>query len=523
MLGHLLALEMAHVAVDEAVRLGAAFADARFEVHQREEILVRNEDVRRCTVKSERGIGIRALVNGAWGFAGVSSPTRHDAAVAARRAVQAARAGAIVQERVIELAREAAHSAVFRTPIERDPLAVPLEDKLALLFEIDRKCRVSPQIKSVTSGFTAQRIRKLFVSSEGAEIDQDLVYTGVGFQVGASDGHDFQVRSYPDASGHYLGRGWELVESLPLLAKAPEIAEEAVALLSAAPCPGGRTALILAGDQLALQIHESCGHATELDRVLGSERNFAGGSFLVPDGLGRFQYGSKLVNLYADARTPGGLGTFGFDDEGVEAQRVELVTGGRFAGYLSSRESARRVGLERSSGSMRASNYASLPLVRMTNVSLDPGNAGRLDDLIADTPDGVFMQTNRSWSIDDQRKHFQFGCEDAWEIKGGKRTRRLKNATYAGVTPAFWGACDAICDEREWRLYGAADCGKGQPFQLIAVGHGTAPARFQDIEIGVHERAVHSPSERKVEITHPEAERVPELKKKGKKRGRKRE
>jgi TldD protein len=487
-LGHLLALEMAHIAVEEAIRLGASFADARFEIHQREELNLKNGDVRRATMRTERGIGLRALVNGAWGFASVSSPTRHDAGVVARRAVQIARAAAVVQERPVDLAHEPPHSAVFRTPIDRDPLAVPLEDKIELLLSIDRALRISPLIKLTSAGFLAHRARKLYVNSEGAEIDQDLVQTGVGYQVGASDGNDFQVRSYPDAfGGQFASRGWEMVEALPLVQKAPEMAEQAIALLSADPCPNEVTALILAGDQLALQIHESCGHPVELDRVLGSERNFAGGSFLSPESLGRFDLASKIVNLYADARVPGGLGSFGFDDEGVEAQRVELVNEGRFAGYLSSRESAQRVGLERSSGAMRAASWASLPLVRMTNVNLEPGSAGDLEALIADTPSGILMTTNRSWSIDDQRKNFQFGCEVAWEVKNGKRTRLLKNPTYGGVTPAFWRSCDAICDKSEWKLYGAPVCGKGQPFQLIAVGHGASPARFQGVQIGAHQ------------------------------------
>jgi TldD protein len=481
---------MAHVAVEEAVRLGASFADARFEFHQREDITVKNTEVRRASLRTERGLGVRVLVNGAWGFAAASSPTRHDAAVAARRAVQIARAAAVFQERPIDLAHEPPHSAVYRTPIERDPLAVPLEDKLALLLEIDRSARISPQIKSVTAGFVAHRTRKLFVNSDGAEIDQDLIYTGIGFQVGASDGHDFQVRSWPDAfGGQFLARGWELVESLPLVAKAPEVAEDAVALLSADPCPAMETDVILAGDQLALQIHESCGHPMELDRALGSERNFAGASFLTPESLGRFQFGSPLVNLYADARVPGGLGSFGFDDEGVEAQRTELVLEGRFAGYLSGREAAKRVGLERSSGAMRAESYASAPLVRMTNVNLEPGQSGDLEALIADTKAGVLFHTNRSWSIDDQRLHFQFGCELGWEIKGGRRARRLKNPTYAGVTPSFWKSCDAVCDRGEWRMYGSPGCGKGQPFQMITVGHGAAPARFRRVQVGVQHGA----------------------------------
>lgn len=500
---------MAQTAVDESIRLGATFADARFEIHQREDLIVRNGAVVRAVVRVERGLGVRCLVNGAWGFAAVSSPTRHDAAVLAKKAIDIGRAAAVMQERSIDLAHETPHSGTYRTPIDRDPLAVPLEKKLALMFDIDRRARTRPEIKLVTSTFSAHRVRKLYTSSEGAVLDQDLVHTGFGYQVGASDGHDFQIRSYPDAHGGAIAaRGWELIESIPWADSAERTADEAIQLLSADPCPSGVSALILAGNQMALQIHESCGHPTELDRVLGSERNFAGASFLLPGGLGRYPYGSKLVNLYADAREVGGAGTFGYDDEGVEAQRVELVTEGRFAGYLSGRETAQRVGLERSSGAMRASSWSTLPLVRMTNVSLEPGPAGSgdLDALIADTADGVLMETNKSWSIDDLRYHFQFGCELGWKIENGKKTKLLKNPIYAGVTPSFWRSCDAITERSEWRAYGLDNCGKGQPQQLMAVGHGASPARFRDVAIGGARVAWPSSStEQRPVIAHPEA------------------
>ncbi len=517
MLGHLLALEMAHVAVEESMRRGATYADARFEIHQREDVTVRNGQVRRALIRVDRGLGVRALVNGAWGFASVSNPTRHDASVIARRAADVARAAAVVQERVVELAFEPPHAGVFRTPIQRDPLAVPLETKLGLCFAIDEKARISPLVKLVETNIFAHRVRKLYVSSEGAELDQDLVQTGLGYHVGVSDGQDYQVRSYPDAhGGTVFGRGWEAIEGRPWAEKAGEVAAEAIALLTADPCPSGQTNLILATNQLALQIHESCGHPAELDRVLGTERNFAGASFLVPDRLGQFQYGSPLVTLYADAREQAGVGTFGYDDEGVEAQRVDLVSQGRFSGYLSSRESASRVGLKRSSGSMRASSYAQMPLVRMTNISLEPGDGGDLEALIADTKNGILMETNKSWSIDDLRYNFQFGCEAAWEIKDGKKGRLLKNPVYAGVTPQFWRSMDAVCDKSEWTLHGLADCGKGQPLQLMATGHGASPARFQDVVVGskASELVVSSTSEAPSKIAHPEAAAIPKAAKK---------
>jgi TldD protein len=274
------------------------------------------------------------------------------------------------------------------------------------------------------------------------------------------------------------------VRAMRLVEEAPRVAEEAEALLAAPPCPEGRRTLILDGGQLALQVHESCGHPIELDRVLGMELSYAGDSFLTLDKLDAFQYGSREVNIVADATAPGGLGTFGWDDEGVPAQRTPIVEAGRFVGYLSSRETAPAVG-RTSSGSMRASGWHRIPLIRMTNVNLLPGAAGSLEDLIADTDDGLFLATNKSWSIDNKRLNFQFGAEVAREIKGGKLGQLYKNATYTGITPEFWGACDAVCGPEAWRLWGTPNCGKGEPSQTARVGHGVAPARFRNVQVGV--------------------------------------
>lgn len=488
MFNHPLALELAHIAVEEAVRLGASFADARYEFRQHEDIVTRNGTLHQATLVTERGLGVRALVRGAWGFVAVGEPTRHDVAVAARRAVNIARAAAILQDIAVRLVEEEPHRAIFRTQIKRDPLAVPIEDKIDLLLDIDARMRSVNLVTLALGNFAAQRQRKVYVSSEGSEIDQELVWTGIGYQAGASDGADFQLRSFPSGSrGQLLGKGWELISELPLLDSAERVANEAVEQLRADPCPHQTTSLILGSQQLARQIHESCGHAVELDRVLGMERNGAGGSFLTTDRLGSFEFGSRLANLYADAREPGAPGTFGFDDEGVEAQRIELVTEGRFTGYLSSRETAERVGLERSTGASRAASWATPPMVRITNVSLEPGNAGDLEALIADTKSGVFMETGRSWSMDDLGAQFQASCEVAWEIKNGKRIRPLKNPTYQGHTPHFWRGLNAICDEASWKMHGIANDRKGRPMQVVNVGHGAAPARFSDVDVGVHE------------------------------------
>ena len=235
-------------------------------------------------------------------------------------------------------------------------------------------------------------------------------------------------------------------------------------------------------EQMELQVHESVGHPTELDRVYGTEAAYAGTSFLKPDDLGSLRYGSEHMNVTADATTPGGLGTFGFDDEGVPARREPIVAEGVLRGFLTSRETAARIG-SGAGGSMRADGWSRMPLVRMTNLHLEPGE-GSLEELIAGVDDGIYLETNKSWSIDDKRLNFQFGTQIAWEIKDGKLGRMLRDATYTGQTPVFWGSLDAVAGRDEWVLHGLTNCGKGQPGQYAHVSHGASPARFRNVQVG---------------------------------------
>ncbi|HSD49289.1 MAG TPA: TldD/PmbA family protein, partial [Actinomycetota bacterium] len=266
--------------------------------------------------------------------------------------------------------------------------------------------------------------------------------------------------------------------------EAERTATEAVELLSAKPCPSEVTTLVLDSGQVELQVHESVGHPLELDRVLGMEEAYAGSSFVRPDDRGTLRYGSPLVSITADATVPGGLGTFAWDDEGVPAQRVPLIVDGVFQDFLSSRETASALGLP-SSGAMRADGWQHLPLIRMTNINLEP-REGSLAEIIGDTKDGVFMSTNTSWSIDDKRVNFQFGCEVAWRIEDGRLTEMYRNPNYTGITTEFWGSCDAVGGREDWTLWGTPNCGKGQPGQVARVGHGVPPARFRNVQVGVH-------------------------------------
>jgi TldD protein len=374
------------------------------------------------------------------------------------------------------------------SPCETDPFEVPVEDKLAALMAADEAMRGAGAgpIELTSAHFMAFSDERLFASTDGALCEQHSVECGGGIAATAVSGDETQIRSFPASfRGDVRQAGYEHFRSLDLAAAGPRVAEEAAALLGAPKCPSGTATIILDGQQVALQVHESVGHAVELDRVLGTEASYAGTSFVSVADVGSLRYGSDQMNVTADATAAGGLGTFGWDDEGVAARSEPIVRHGVLYGFLSSRESAAAVGLHRSGGCMRAEGFARQPIVRMTNVNLEPGDAGTLEDLIASTERGLYLETNRSWSIDSRRLHFQFATELAWEIVDGERRRMFRNPVYAGVTPEFWGRLDAICSPSEWRLWGLLNCGKGEPGQLARVSHGTAPARFRDVQVGV--------------------------------------
>jgi TldD protein len=375
-------------------------------------------------------------------------------------------------------------SGTYRTPVVKDSFSVSLDDKIALLLRCNETMMSTPNIISAEASIYSQREDKIFASSEGAYIEQELYETGCGLEATAVDEGEVQNRSYPNSVGRHQGtEGWEFVERYDLEGNAARVADEASALLRAKTMEPGTTTVILDGSQVGLQIHESCGHPIELDRVLGTEAAFAGTSFLTTEKLDGFRYGSDIVNMTADATIPGGLGTFGFDDEGVPAQSTPIVRDGMFRGYLTSRETAAALG-QRSNGAMRADGWSRIPLIRMTNVSLEPGT-WTLEDMIADTDEGIYMETNRSWSIDDKRLNFQFGTEIGREIKNGKLGDLVKNPTYTGITPRFWGSCDAIGNRSLWTVWGTPNCGKGQPEQVAHTGHGAAPARFRNVQVGL--------------------------------------
>nr|MBN2276830.1 TldD/PmbA family protein [candidate division Zixibacteria bacterium] len=463
---------------------GVDYADCRYVRRESESIRVTDNIVDTLARDVNVGVGVRVLHKGAWGFAAVASTREADLKKAANKALQTARASATTIKEPVRLADQETFKDHYRTPCRKDPFDVPLNDKVNLLLEISGKLKSDEKIKAAEASMAFFRTNKIFSSTEGAEIEQDIIESGAGYHAVSFDGNDVQKRSYPNShGGDFATRGYEFVEEMNLLDHVDRTREEAVALLTAEECPDAEKDIIICGSQMALQVHESCGHPTELDRVLGTEISLAGGSFMQIDGLNKLKYGSEIVNIFADATIPGALGSFGYDDEGVKAQRSPIVREGIHVGYLTSRETAPVIN-QKSNGTMRADGWNRLPLIRMTNINLEPGE-WELQDLIADTRDGIFFDMNKSWSIDDRRLNFQFGVECAWEIKNGKLGRMFKNPLYTSMTPKFWGSCDAVCNKKHWHVWGVPNCGKGEPMQTARVAHGTAPARFRKVKVGV--------------------------------------
>jgi len=482
---------MKHVsnwALDTAIARGASYADVRVIAQRSRALSTKNGKVGGASDAESIGMNVRVIADGAWGFAASAELGRGAVEATAAKAVEIAKASARVKREDIRLAPEKPIVSEWSTPYKINPFTISVEQNIDLLLRIDSELRSVEGVTLAETNLNFNREEQWFTSSEGSDIHQTKLSTGAGYAAYAFAGNEIQKRSYPNSfGGQWQNKGYELVEELKLVENARRIAEEAVALHKADQCPEGKFDIILDSSQLGLQIHESVGHPIELDRVLGMEANFAGTSFLTLEKLRTLRYGSDIVNVVADARQEHGpgLGTFGFDDEGVEAQCTPIITNGLFTGYLSSRETAHTIGENRSGGTLRAEGWNRLPMIRMTNISLLPGEqALTLEQLIASTDHAILMQTNRSWSIDDKRYNFQFGCEIGWEIKNGKRLRIVKNPSYSGITTEFWNSMDAVCSRDEWTLWGTPNCGKGQPQQVMGTGHGAAPARFHGVKVG---------------------------------------
>jgi TldD protein len=477
--------DLALRALDAVTRPGVTYADVRAIETRDRDVTTKNGKAGHVASSESQGVGIRVLAFGCWGFAATSDVSRDGIERAASLAIEIARAGTAAKKGDVVLAPEEMYQTIWVSPCAIDPFSIPVDQNLSVLLAVDRELRRDSAISLAEASMHFERERQVFASTLGSLIDQTRTTSGAGFSALCYKDGEIQKRSYPNSfGGQYQLKGYELIDELALASHAPRIAEEAIALHSADQCPEGVFDLIVDSSQLGLQIHESIGHPIELDRVLGTEANYAGMSFLTLDQLHHLRYGSDIVNVVCDARLDHGpgLGTFAFDDEGVPAQQTDIIRDGQFTGYMTSRETAAAVGDTRSNGCMRADGWARLPLIRMTNVSLKPGEQSLEEVFGADH--AIYMETNRSWSIDDKRYNFQFGCEIAWEMRNGKRLRMLKNPSYSGISTEFWNACAAIAGPQHWTLWGVPNCGKGQPEQVMGTGHGASPSRFHNIKIG---------------------------------------
>ncbi len=477
--------KLVQLILNQCRKAGAGYADVRWERQETESLSVSTGTVEPIERSANYGVGIRVLKNGAWGFAATDNLTEKSVGEKAVLAVALAEASARVMGEPVKLAPLKVSKGKFITPHEIDPFTVPLEQKIAYLMDIDRAMAESGggNLNSRNVFAVFEKVDKYFVSSEGSEVEQILIHSGAGLSLGTAVSHrERYERSFPTSSGQHESKGYELLEELKMKEAIPRLAEEVAMMQGGQPCPQKATTLLLSGDQVSLQIHESIGHALELDRVFGAERNFSGTSFATTDKLGQLKYASDLVTVVSDTTLPHGLASYGYDDEGVPAQRAELIKDGLLINYLSSRETAARIG-KNSTGAMRANSWSNVPIVRITNLNLLPGNKS-FAQILSEIDDGIYMDGVKSWSIDDERRYFKFGCEIGWLIRGGKLAEPIKNPTYSGCTTEFWNNCTGIADQSVHRIWGTPNCGKGQPGQNAKTAQGAAPARFANVTIG---------------------------------------
>lgn len=472
---------LANILLDRLDISRVDYGEARIVHRVSQDIAVRNQNLESVGSSESFGFGVRVLRNGCWGFAACSDLTSERINKTIAWAIQTADAASLTHPKPDAFVCPPVSRVSYVTPHLIDPFSVGLDEKIEFLVQCSKAMKLK-EIAHAEAYMGSFRERKLLVTTQGSWIEQDIVECGAGLAAYAIRDGMMQVRSYPSSfKGAYACSGYEFIESLDLQSHGPRIAQEAVELLSAPACPEGETDVIIGSSQMALQIHESIGHATELDRMLGYEASFAGTSFVMPQHIGKLHYGSPVVNVTSNPTAPAGLGTYAFDDEGVPACAEPVIRDGVLRGVLSSSSTGPLIG-RTSSGSMRADGWSHFPIIRMSNLNLEPGE-WELDDLIADTRSGIFLDVNRSWSIDHKRMHFQFACEHAREIRDGKLGRLFRNPVYDGITTKFWNSCDAVCNANHYRMWGLRDCGKGEPMQVAHVGHGCAPARFRKIHL----------------------------------------
>lgn len=473
--------DLAELALDMAKSKGASYADIRICRYRNQYIFGRDKRIETTADTEDMGFGIRAIVNGAWGFASSYRLEKEEIQRIAVLAVDVAKASSRLLKQPVDLVPEPAYQDHWQSPIEKNPFKIPMEKKIDLILKINEEMLKVNGIKVATAFLNFNEIWKYFASTDGSFIEQDLFFSYPNFTavaVGAGDSQTRSIQIPPEQ------KGYEHIESVDWIEKARQAAEEAVQKLKAKQGDAGKKDLVLLPSHLCLTMHESIGHATELDRALGWEADMAGTSFVTLDKLGALKYGSPLMNIVGDKLLPNALGTVGYDDDGVKARRFYIIKEGTFVGYQTTRELARFVNEKESKGCAYADSWSSFPLQRMPNIWLKPGEKKlSLDELVADTKDGLLFDGMGSFSIDHQRYNFQFGGDAIWEIKNGKVGDMVKNVAYQSKTTDFWGSLDAVCSQEHWENWGVFGCGKGEPMQSARMGHGSAPARFRQVNI----------------------------------------
>ena len=480
-------IDLAAEALSAARDAGASYADVRVGRYRRQSVNTRERQITGVSDAESYGLGVRALVNGSWGFAATSIMTTDGVVKAAREAARIAKAARTVQKRPVELAPTPAVKGTWMTPVTRDPIEVPIEEKVALLFAANEAALKTKGVRFVTSGMQLLREIKTYVNSEGTETTQTFIRVGPSFQATATGPGGFQSYSEELAP---RAAGWEYIQSLDMPGNGAKWASLAVEKVGAKTVEPGRYDLILDPTNLWLTIHESIGHPTELDRAMGYEANYAGTSFVAPPEkhIGKLKYGTELMNIQADRTQPQSLAWVAWDDEGVASDKWMIIEKGMFKDYQTTREQAAWIsgltGVKKSHGCSFADSWDSVQFQRMPNISLMPGTRDiGLDDIVAATDRGIIIKNRGSWSIDHQRYNFQFSGQVFYEVKGGKITGMLKDVAYQANTPVFWNAMDMIGGQKSYWLGGSFGDGKGEPSQSNSVSHGCVPARFKNVNI----------------------------------------
>lgn len=481
------AIELAMEALNAARSAGASYTDVRIGRYRRQSIATREHRVSAVSDNESYGLGVRTLISGCWGFAASSAMTRGGAQNAARDAAVMSRAARSVQRRRVELAPVTAVKGTWMTPVRRDPIDVPVEEKIALLLSANEAALKVKHVRFVSSALALLREIKTLVTSEGTNVTQTMIRVGPEFSVTAIGSGDFQ--SY-DQELAPRGQGWEYVESLNLAGNAEQWAAIAAEKLTAKSVEPGQYDLILDPTNLWLTIHESIGHPTELDRAIGEEANYAGTSFVAPPEktIGQLRYGPAFMNVQADRTQEGSLARVAWDDEGVPADQWLIVEKGVFKDYQTTREQVKLIqdltGVRHSHGCSFAESWDAVQFQRMPNISLLPGDREiSLDDIVSATDRGIVVKNRGSWSIDHQRFNFQFSGQAFYEVRNGKIVSMLRDVAYQSNTPVFWNSLDMIGGKSSYWLGGTFNDGKGEPSQSSSVSHGCPPSRFRDVTI----------------------------------------